>query len=206
MIREDRVRDERPVRPTRTRRDAGDDHAGDDHAGDAPYLPPSLPPAAPVVPVAPMPAPPSEAAPSEAAPSQAGDAPILPSTPRAAPAAEPEPVAFDAKTLVESQKRVVQNPAYGPIPKATPESVAALEALRARARRKRRRNRIIGWVDRTADARRDRHRRLVRLSGLPRRSRPTGCRSGGGTGRWHFGRTGGPHAARQPARRDRRTR
>jgi hypothetical protein len=41
---------------------------------------------------------------------------------------------------------VVQNPAYGAIPKPTPESVAALEALRAKARRKRRRNRVIGWV------------------------------------------------------------
>ena len=89
---------------------------------------PYLPPAAPV-----------------AAPGQPAGTPFLPAAqPVAAPPA-PEPAAFDAKAMVESQKRVVANPAYGAIPKATPESIEAARALRAKAQRKRRRNKALGW-------------------------------------------------------------
>ena len=58
---------------------------------------------------------------------------------------ESEQGSFDAKVMVESQKHFVQSPAYGPLPKGTPESVAAAKPLRLKAVRKRRRNRAFGW-------------------------------------------------------------
>ena len=72
--------------------------------------------------------------------SQSAGAPFLPPAPPA------EPVAFDAKAMVESQKRAVQKPVYGAMPKGTPESVAAAKALRAKAVRKRRRKRAFAWL------------------------------------------------------------
>lgn len=105
---------------------------GDDHADGVPVLPPSLPPSQP-----PQPA--------EILDTSGVDAPVLPAARPVAPAAPAAPVEFDAKAMVESQKHSVQNPAYGGLPKATPESVAAAKKLRAKAQRKRRRNKAFGW-------------------------------------------------------------
>jgi hypothetical protein len=98
-----------------------------------PTLPPSLPPSQP-----PQPA--------ENLDTTDLDAPVLPAARPIAPAAPVAPVKFDAKGMVESQKHAVQNPAYGGLPKATPESIAAAKALRAKAQRKRRRNKAVSWV------------------------------------------------------------
>ena len=56
------------------------------------------------------------------------------------------PPVFDAKVLVDATKRKVENPAYGHMPKGTPEGRAAADAARARMRQKRRRNKILAWV------------------------------------------------------------
>ncbi len=47
--------------------------------------------------------------------------------------------------MVASQKRFEWKPVYGEIPRGTPESLETAEQLRELARRKRRRNRLIGW-------------------------------------------------------------
>ncbi len=73
------------------------------------------------------------------------DMPFLPSAPRPAPAPA-EPLVFDAKTMVDATKRKVDNPVYGHMPKGTPEGRAALDAGRSAMRRKRQRNKIIGWI------------------------------------------------------------
>ena len=67
------------------------------------------------------------------------------------PATPPKPTisappVFDARAMVDATKRKVDNPAYGQMPKGTPEARAAAEAARAGMRRKRRRNKILGWV------------------------------------------------------------
>ena len=114
------------------------DSVGGDHAHGAPTLPPSLPPSQP---------PPSHQPPqpAEILATSGVAAPVLPAARSIAPAAPAAPIEFDAKAMVESQKHSVQNPAYGGLPKATPESVAAAKALRAKAQRKRRRNKAFGW-------------------------------------------------------------
>src|SRR4051794_410783 len=74
------------------------------------------------------------------------DAPYLPPAAPPRPAVASAPV-FDAKALVEGTKRhKVANPGYGPMPMGTPEGRAAAEAARAKMRRKRRRNKMLGWV------------------------------------------------------------
>lgn len=76
-----------------------------------------------------------------------GDAPFLPPArplePAPSPAAEP---AFDAKALVESQKHVNTNPAYGAMPTGTEESRAAARKLREQANRKRRRGKVLARI------------------------------------------------------------
>lgn len=121
---------------------------------DAPRLPgaPTLPPVptlptasaeSPILPPAGSPAAPG--APSQPQPVASDDAvPYLPPVVRPVAEPAPEPV-FDAKALVESQKHYNANPAYGAMPKATPESIEAARKLREEAARKRNRNRRLGW-------------------------------------------------------------
>ena len=74
------------------------------------------------------------------------DAPFVPEpVPVAAPpTAEP---AFDAKAMVESQRRVTATPGYGAMPSGSETSREASAELRAKAARQRRRNkRISGFV------------------------------------------------------------
>src|SRR4029079_18894573 len=76
----------------------------------------------------------------------ATEVPYLPpaAPPRPAVAAPP---AFDAKVMVDATKRnKIENPAYGPMPTGTAEGRAAADALRAKMRQKRRRNKRLGWV------------------------------------------------------------
>jgi hypothetical protein len=73
------------------------------------------------------------------------DSPYLPPT-RHEPIEAGEPPPFDARALVAAQKRGIANPSYGALPEATPESIAAAKALKDEARRKRRRNRRLGWI------------------------------------------------------------
>ena len=98
-----------------------------------------------------------------------GDVPFLPRLPAAAPplALQPQlpngndfvaylppvrrpepvpeqPIAFDARAMVEATKRRVDSPAYGHMPAGTEEGRAAAEAARAAMKRKRARNKLIG--------------------------------------------------------------
>src|SRR5262245_45351274 len=73
-------------------------------------------------------------------------APYLPPVAPAQPMVSTSP-AFDAKAMVDATKRnKIENPSYGHMPTGTPEGRAAVEAAKARMRRKRRRNKILGWV------------------------------------------------------------
>jgi hypothetical protein len=75
-----------------------------------------------------------------------GEMPFLPPAAPPKPAVSAPPV-FDAKAMVDATKRnKVENPVYGHMPTGTPEGRAGVEAARARMRRKRRRNKIFGWV------------------------------------------------------------
>src|SRR5690349_2527574 len=72
--------------------------------------------------------------------------PYLPPAPKPEPPPTAPPV-FDAKAMVDATKRnKVENPAYGHLPTGTPEGRAAADALRAKMRQKRRRNKMIGRV------------------------------------------------------------
>jgi hypothetical protein len=109
-----------------------------------PYLPPSRPTATGAatfaVPASAVPAPDPVFAIDQSA-----DAPYVPApAPVAAPPAE-APV-FDAKAMVDSQKRVNDNPAYGALPSGTEASREASKQLRAKAQRKRARNKLLGRV------------------------------------------------------------
>lgn len=90
----------------------------------APTLPAAAPPAAPVVP----------------------DAPFLPTAEPVAAPAQAEPQTFDAKAMVEATTRRNDSPAYGSLPQSTPESLEATRILRAKAQRKRQRNRMVAWA------------------------------------------------------------
>lgn len=103
----------------------------------SPNLPP--PPAGAQASELPLPGswpPPSDDAPGPALPQSRGPA---------VEAASPDPE-FDAKAMVESQKRFKPNPTYGEMPAGTPEGRAEAARLRAEANRKRRRNRVIAWI------------------------------------------------------------
>ena len=82
---------------------------------------------------------------AESVPQPSHEMSTLPSDPSVVAPGAAEPATFDAKAMVESQKHVVQNPAYGGLPTSTPESVAAAKALRSKAHRKRQRNQVVGW-------------------------------------------------------------
>ena len=71
------------------------------------------------------------------------DAPYVPPPTPVAPAPS-EPVAFDAKAMVESQKHYRTDPAYGALPSGTESGRDAAEKLRLQAQKKRRRNRLVG--------------------------------------------------------------
>jgi hypothetical protein len=113
---------------------------GESEGRSAAFSPPSLPP-----PNAPQPIalPPVEQPPNPAA---APDSPFLPAAKRIDPVEQEPPPAFDAKAMVESQKRVNENPTYGALPTGTEEGRARAEALRTQARRKRHRQKIIGRI------------------------------------------------------------
>lgn len=103
---------------------------------DAPVLPdaaPTLPPAAPPIPPAAPPVPPAAPAPT-----------LPPAVPVVAQPVESQ--AFDAKAMVEATTRKVDDPPYGGLPAATPEGLEASRQLRAKARGKRQRNRLVAWV------------------------------------------------------------
>jgi hypothetical protein len=87
----------------------------------------------------------SDASHHESPVTQGGAVPYLPApTPVVVePAPEPE---FDAKAMVDSQKRYNPKPAYGEMPTATAESRDAAKRLRAEANRKRRRGKLAGRV------------------------------------------------------------
>jgi hypothetical protein len=72
--------------------------------------------------------------------------PHLPPPAPARPAVVAPPPVFDAKAMVDATRRKVDNPVYGQLPSGTAEGHAALEVARARMRRKRRRNKVLGWV------------------------------------------------------------
>lgn len=77
---------------------------------------------------------------------KATEVPFLPPAAPPRPAIAAPPV-FDAKAMVDSTKRTkIDNPSYGSMPTGTPESRAAADALRAKMRRKRRRNKMFGWA------------------------------------------------------------
>lgn len=101
------------------------------HDPSAPFLPSSTPAA---------PAPPDSV-------NGGGDpAPFLPAAAPVAPAPAAQPVVFDAKAMVDSQKRVNPNPAYGPLPKGSNEGREAARQLREQANRKRRRSRAVSRI------------------------------------------------------------
>ncbi len=75
----------------------------------------------------------------------AAQMPFLPAPMRPVPQISEAPV-FDARAMVESTKRKVDNPVYGAMPGGTAEGRAAADAARAQMRRRRRRNRAIAWV------------------------------------------------------------
>lgn len=117
------------------------DRDGTDRS-DAPYLPAARPV---MTGPAPSPASPPTSPPSPTVPDapSAPDAPYVPAPTPAAPAPS-EPAPFDAKAMVESQKRINANPAYGALPTGTEASRDAAQKLRDQAQRKRRRNRLLG--------------------------------------------------------------
>ncbi len=105
-----------------------------------PYLPPSRPTATGAAPS------PIFDADAPIAPAASPDAPFVPAPKPPSPTAVAAPVEFDAKAMVESQKRFNANPAYGALPTATEASKDAAKKLRAKAQRKRQRNKVLGWV------------------------------------------------------------
>lgn len=70
--------------------------------------------------------------------------PFIPAAVAVTPAPA-EPVTFDAKKMVESQKRINTDPAYGALPTGTEASREAANELRAKAQRVRQRNKRVGW-------------------------------------------------------------
>lgn len=102
-----------------------------------PFVPPQLPGAPPLDPVAMALRDPELIA--------ASTIPYLP-PPVKDPTPASAPAVFDARAMVEATRRKVDNPVYGQIPKGTPESRAAMDAARVAMRRKRRRNTIVGRV------------------------------------------------------------
>ena len=77
---------------------------------------------------------------------ESAQVPYLPPAVRPVPAPAAPPV-FDAKAMVEATRHnKVENPAYGHLPAGTPEGRAAAEQLRAKMKRKQRRNKMLGWV------------------------------------------------------------
>lgn len=98
--------------------------------GDVPFLPPTHS-AAPPLPPQPQ------------LPNGGGFVPYLPPVRRPEPVPE-QPIAFDARAMVEATKRRVESPVYGHMPAGTEEGRAAAEAARASMKRKRARNKLIG--------------------------------------------------------------
>jgi hypothetical protein len=94
-------------------------------------------PSLPTLPALSLPPPPVPV-PSEAIP-------FLPSAVPAQPSA-PAPVAFDAKAMVDSQRRKIENPVYGHMPSGTPEGKLAAEEARKSMRRRRRRNKRVAMM------------------------------------------------------------
>jgi hypothetical protein len=86
--------------------------------------------------------PPPPASPATAAPF-GDDTPFLPAAAPPTPAVVAAPAAFDAKAMVESQRRAVANPAYGALPTPTDANREAADHLRLIAQKKRRRNKRI---------------------------------------------------------------
>ena len=74
------------------------------------------------------------------------DVPFLPAVTRIEPDVQPPSPSFDAKAMVESQKRFNANPSYGAMPTGTAEGRAAAEALRNQARQKRHRQKTSGRI------------------------------------------------------------
>src|SRR5215212_7337013 len=91
--------------------------------------------------------PPSPVTPPSNAPSTPflSSTPFLPSTPAVAQPTAPA-LAFDAKAMVASQRRKVENPAYGHMPTGTEEGRAAVEAAKKAMRQRRRRNALLARV------------------------------------------------------------
>lgn len=112
---------------------------------DQPELVPFLPDAPAVRPAAPIVTPRDPA--TAHADATVGPAPYVPepSSPPP-PASQPPEQAFDAKAMVESQKSYRTNPSYGSLPTGTEASREAAQELRDKARRKRQRNRRLGWL------------------------------------------------------------
>lgn len=100
-----------------------------DSPGGLPFLPSTQSPAPPPPPDAPTPV-------------GADFVPYLPPV-RRADAAPEQPAAFDAKLMVDSTKRKVENPVYGKMPTGSDEGRAAVEAARKKMNRKRARNKLI---------------------------------------------------------------
>lgn len=111
------------------------DPSGD--PGEVPFLPSSTPRA-----TGSMGPDQSAAAPTVPPAGDAPPAPFVPEPPRPTPDPQPEP-AFDAKAMVESQKRVNTNPAYGALPQQSDQSREASKKLRAQAQRKKTRNKLV---------------------------------------------------------------
>jgi hypothetical protein len=76
---------------------------------------------------------------------EAAQVPYLPPSAPPKPSIAAPPV-FDAKAMVDATKRKVDNPVYGHMPAMTAENKAAVEAARAKMKRKRRRDRIVGRI------------------------------------------------------------
>lgn len=114
-------------------------------AGAAPFLPPARPVAPNVQSPTDRPLEPDADGPD--VPTSPAEVPFLPSSrpPEPAPPVVAAPT-FDAKAMVESQKHVNANPAYGALPAGTQESRAAARQLRQNANRKRRRGKLLARV------------------------------------------------------------
>ena len=81
-------------------------------------------------------------------PEAGAPAPDAPYVPAPAPVVTPPPAepVFDARAMVESQKRVNTNPAYGALPTASDASREARDELREKAARQRRRNKRVSTL------------------------------------------------------------